>query len=279
MKHMENISTGDSSTFKSLARTAYDTSADAKNKQPYCVAVGYTDHLAVKNSDIVEKKNVDLGGAKSVSIKIKGKGKKVTTIKERALWKDIVKGESWFVSCKYKADGTSTWKDIPEAKCKAVQKAGYPKGYCNVVEVDVSSLPKGKGAIRLKVNWVDRMRGGLSFPGGSLVCICTRAWWQDKSTTSQNQTLIHEVGHKVGMVADGSGNLPDKVATHYADKGHVGDHCYNGNPAGESNYNTSAFRKNSICVMFGTTNGKTKFCGNCHPTVRKLDISKGWNKF
>ncbi len=279
MKHMENIDRNDSNTFKSLARTAYNTST-AGAKEPYCVTVGYTDHLAVKNKGALRKKNVDFGSGKpKVLINIRGKGLNVATVKERPLWKDIVKGDDWFISCKYKLDGGGTWKDIPQKKCVAKQKPRYPKGYCNNVEIDVSSLPAGKGTIRLEVNWVDRMRGGLSFGGGSLVCICTRAWWQDISTTEQNQTLIHEVGHKVGMVADGSGNLPDKVSTHYKDKGHVGNHCYNGNSGGLSTYNSADAGRKSVCVMFGATNGKTKFCGNCHPVVRKLDISKGWNKF
>jgi len=279
MKHMQNISTGDSNTFKSLARKSYDIST-AGTKEPYCVAIGYTDHLAVKNNGTLEKTKIEFGiGKPKVDISIKGKGLKVNKVQKRALWRGIVKSEDWFINCKYKLDGKAKWEDIPEEKCTAKQRVGYPKGYCDVVEIDVKELPKGKGAIRLEVNWVDRMRGGLSFGGGNLVCICTRAWWQAKTTLSQNQTLIHEVGHKVGMVSDGSGNLPKKVATHYAAKGHVGNHCYNGNAKGESNYNTKEARKKSTCVMFGTVNGKTKFCEKCHPTVRKLDISKGWSKF
>jgi hypothetical protein len=148
------------------------------------------------------------------------------------------------------------------------------------VRIDVTGLAAGRGTITLKVNWVDRMRAGLSFSGGNLICVCTRAWWQNESTADQNQVMVHELGHKVGMVADATGNLPDAVASLYdSSKGHVGNHCHFDRPAGQARYDSSDDSANSKCVMYGATNGKSAFCTNCEPAVRKLDISSGWARF
>jgi hypothetical protein len=147
------------------------------------------------------------------------------------------------------------------------------------VRIDVRELPAGRGVITLVVNWVDRMRAGLSF-GGNAVCVCSRAWWQDIREAEQNQVLVHEVGHQIGMVANSTGILPDKVSTHYDDaKGHVGDHCHQGIAAGQARYDSDADAAASRCVMYGQTNGRIAFCANCAPAVRKVDISNAIARF
>ncbi len=279
MTAMENISTGDSNTFKANVKTAY-TGSNGPTKAPYAIAVAYTGHLAVKNpSKTVTKSGVDVGPAKpAVVIPIVGPGiNNPADNSTRYLWKGLVTGEGWYVSAKFiPADGTAS-VDIPEAKCTAVPESAGTPNRCNTVSVDVTGIATGIGSIELVVNWVDRMRGGLSFPGTNLICACTKAWWADKSAEAQNQVMIHEMGHQVNMVANGTGPRPDKVATHYEDsKGHVGDHCYNGAPDGQARYDASADATASICVMYGQTNGKTDFCGNCTPAVRKQDLSPGW---
>lgn len=284
MDHMPNIGAGDDNTFKTKARTAYDTS-QAPGKQPYVVAIAYTDHLAVKNpNQRVIKASVQVGpGKPAVDIPIAGPGLTNPAVKDRYLWNNLVPGEGWFVSAKFLRDGGTPGTDdvaIPEAQCTAVPASAAKPDMCKKVSVDVTGLPAGTGTITLEVHWVDRMRGGLSFPGGNLICICTRAWWADKTTEQQNQVMVHELGHTVGMVADGTGKLPDAVATLYTSaKGHVGNHCYNGNADGQARYDSATDSANSTCVMYGATNGKSAFCGNCAPAVRKLDICDGWSKF
>lgn len=282
MKYMENISKEDEDNFENNCRSAYQTS-EAINKEPYCVTIAYTDQLAVKNpKKIIRKRNVDVGpGQSNVIINVEGPGLTNPDVETRALWNDIVAGEGWFVSCKYlKAGGRRTDKiEIAEDKCIAQIRAGFTDFY-DKVSIAVDHLPKGKGQITLRVNWVDRMRAGLSFPKGNLVCVCTRAWWQNESTASQNEVIIHEVGHKVGMVSDGGENLPDKVSTHYDDsKGHVGDHCHFGIPK-QARYDGTGDSSKAKCVMYGaiTSTPRFKFCRNCHPTVLKLDISSGWKR-
>lgn len=265
---MENIGTAaDSATFKGHVKTAFDADATAKAKSPHIIIIGYTDHLAVKDSNqVVTKTGVTVGpGTAKISMPIVD-----ASGSNKHLWQDIVTGESWFVSCEYQQNGSATKTAIAAASCtpKFVRTS-----MSREVEIDGTALPAGTGTITLTVNWVNRMRGGLSFPGTNLVCICTKAWWLAKNEAYQNQVMIHEIGHQFGMVADGSGTGPDKVATQYTGKGHVGSHCYNG-CGGLASY--SGQEASSTCVMFGGTNGKTAYCANCAPAMKKQDISNGF---
>ncbi len=271
MVHMPNISTTDSDTFKSNARTAYQA-ANVSAKEPYVIAIAYTDHLAVKDAgQVVQKTGVTVGPtAAAVTVPIVN-----AAGNNKYLWKNIVPGEGWFVSASFQSDAGGAPVAIPAARCTAVASNASVPDMCRAVSVDVTALPAGTGTLTLTVDWVNRMRGGLSFPGGNLVCICTRAWWQTESTADQNQTMIHEVGHHVGMVPDGTGTTTDQTATQYTGSGHVGSHCHNGVPAAASYANATG----STCVMFGATNGVNAFCANCTPGVRKNDLTPGWTAF
>ena len=279
--HIPNIGNNtETNTFKNSARTAYNSS-NAPAKSPFIIAIGYTDHLAVKNPNkTVVKTGVQVGSGKPpVDLVPVGPGLTSTTSKARYLWKNIVPGEGWFVSAKYLKTGDTAGTDditIPASKISAIPVNPSNPDKCKKMRVDVTGLPSSTGTITITVNWVDRMRGGLSFRGGNLVCVCTRAWWRNKSTQSQNETITHEVGHKIGMVANGTGNLPDSVSTYYTGKGHVGGHCHMGLSASLASYSGVS---GSTCVMFGATNSQSTFCSNCSPAVKKLDVSGGWSVF
>jgi hypothetical protein len=281
--HMPNIgSDADTNTLKSWARSAYAAST-APAKEPYVIAIAYTDHLAVKNGNKqLSKTGVPVGpGQPVVRIPVRGTGLRAGDgMADRALWKDIVPGEDWFVSANFLRSGGTPGTDdvaIPKAKCTPVSGswAGNPQ-YCDKVDIDVTGLPAGNGTLTITVNWVDRMRAGLA-SSGNLVIICTRGWWQNESTSGQNEVMIHEIGHMIGMVADGSGSLPDRTATQYTARGHVGSHCHSGLALRDSF--SSGSNAGSNCVMFGSTNGVGAFCANCAPAVRKIDICTGWSRF
>ena len=58
MTHMPNVSTTDTATFQNNARTAYRASG-ASAKEPFVIAIAYTDHLAVKDAgQVVQKTGV-----------------------------------------------------------------------------------------------------------------------------------------------------------------------------------------------------------------------------
>lgn len=264
----------DTGTLSSNVDSAIAADNGVKAKKPYLLAVAYTDHLAVKNANVtLTKQPVEVGpGKRKVVIGVAARGLLApNTMDTRYLWHDIVPGEGWFVAATFHRDGGGPTA-IPADKVT-------PKGsgnFWNEVEIDVTGLAVGRGRIELQVNVVDRMRAGLALGGANQVCVCTRAWWRNEPGASQECVIIHEVGHKVGMVAAGSGNQPDAVATHYSGKGHAGDHCYQGCPAGETSYNTDTNLTASQCVMFGTSNEKNAFCADCEKAVKKLDINAGW---
>ena len=254
MTHIPNIGPADEAALKTAAQAAYKTS-QAPAREPYVLAVVFTDHLAVKNpGQSLTYTGITAGpGQPNEVLDIVGPGLTNPALKSRSLWINLVPGEDWFVSATYKPTGGAAIA-LPKAKCTPVpDDAGTPDN-CTSVSVDVSGLPAGTGKITLTVNWVDRMRGGLAFGADNAILICTRAWWKTKSTASQNQTLVHEAGHQVGMVSKGAGKQPDEVKTRYdSAKGHVGDHCHHGIPAGQARYDSSADRALSDCVMYGAT--------------------------
>lgn len=265
--------TADSNTLSSNVNAAVNASATVKAKKPYLLTVAYTDHLAVKNANVlISKSAVNVGPSKpNVVIPVAARGLRApNSMATRYLWHDLVPAESWFVEAKFHKDGGGV-TTIPTAK---VTHKGTGN-FWNEVEVDVTGLAVGVGKVEVKVNVVDRMRGGLAF-GGANTCVCTRAWWRNQPDSKQECTIIHELGHKLGMVADGTGKLPDKTTTHYSGKGHVGDHCYKGCTAGQASYTGSANLSASQCVIFGAVNQKNSYCTHCEKAVKKLDINAGW---
>ena len=283
MDDMPNIGAQDNDRFKNLARVAY-AGSQAVAKQPSVVAIAYTSHLAVKNpNQLVAKSAVAVGpGKPPVDISIVAVGLTSGALAPRFLWQGLVPGEGWFVSAKFLKDGGSAADevDLPEAQCVAVREPALTPERAQKVRVDVTALPVGTGTLTLRVHVVDRMRGGLSFAGGNLICICTKAWWNTISTANQNATIVHELGHTFGMVANGGAKGPDKTASWYdSTKGHVGDHCFHGNAAGQPRYDRVEHNAAAQCVMYGAGIGKSAFCPDCVPSLRKVDFSDGWSAF
>lgn len=272
-------SDAESTTFQNNCKTAFNGSTGAA-KKPYSLAAAFTQHLAVKNPNVaLVLTNWPVGPAASgglnAPIPVEAAGLRAgdSTVRRRALWRNLVPGESWFVSARYEPDGGGAAVDIPEASLTPTPVNASNPDMCFSVEVDTSALPAGTGTIRLSVNVVDRMRAGLSFSGGNLVCVCLKAWWRDMSADDITRAMIHEIGHQVRMVSDGTGKKPDKVPTHYTARGHVGDHCHNGLALQDS---FSAVSTGNICVMFGTITDQTEFCPDCSTAVKKMDLTDGW---
>ena len=272
MTRLHNVGT-DTAALAANVQTAWNAS-QGKPKAPYALGMVFTDHLAVKNANKAVSKAVTIGATpRSEVINIVGPGLTDPALSARSLWIDLVPGEGWFVSASYTPHGGTA---VPLAEAKLTPVAGgNPKDF-DKVKVDLTGLPAGAGTITLTVNWVDRMRGGISLGGMPTVLVCTRAWWVDKSTAAQNQVLVHELGHQFGMVPVGSGSSLDAHSDQYTGGGHVGSHCHNGVPAA-TNYGSAAATAASACVIFGATNGKLAFCGNCAPQVKKADLSAGWH--
>ncbi|MDO7843971.1 hypothetical protein [Sphingomonas immobilis] len=280
--HQENIgSRAEQTILENNVTAAIAGDAKASTKAPYLLRLTFTDFLAVKNPNKPQvMTNVPVGPSAGSAFMettavglLPGDG-----LDTRSLWQKIVTGESWFVSASYQANRPAPGRPRPAAIPIPPDKVapGTAADDAQSLEIDVSGLPAGTGTITVHVNLVDRWRAGLALGGAANICVCTRAIWQDQTLAEQAGTAIHEIGHKVHMVAAGTGIQPDKVATQYTGHGHAGPHCFNGAPAGEANYATTPNTNASICVMFGTINGHNEFCANCAPAMKKVDLGRGF---
>jgi hypothetical protein len=272
---MPNIgSDADSNTYEQRVKGGFGSSP-GNAKKPHCVALGITGHLAFKNADKpLPEMTADASGPDAEVVQVPAQVANLVGggLGLKSLWKDLVPGESWFVSGTFeKAAGGSV--AITEAMCTPLAARGNDKDF-RWINVDVSQLPAGGGIIKLKVNVVDRWRNGLSFGGGNLICIASKVMWRDREAAEMNQTLIHEMGHKVGMVCDGKGSAPDAPDLRYTERGHVGPHCHKGLVLADD---FRVVTSGAGCVMFGAsvTGRPNEFCDLCTPAVRKVDISAG----
>jgi hypothetical protein len=274
---MPNIgSDSDSTTYEQRVKGGFGSSP-GNAKKPHCVALGITGYLAFKNADkALPEMAVDESGPEAAEAAVRIPVQVANLVGGgmglKSLWKELVPGEGWFVSGTFeKAGGGSV--AVTEAMCTPRATQGNDKDL-RWIDVDVTQFPAGGGTLKLKVNVVDRWRNGLSFGGGNLICIASKVLWRDRDAAEMNQTLIHEMGHKIGMVCDGTGSSPDAPSLRYTERGHVGPHCHKGLALADD---FRVVTSGAGCVMFGAsvTGRPNEFCDLCTPAVRKIDISAG----
>ncbi|MBE9564446.1 MAG: hypothetical protein IMF17_04305 [Proteobacteria bacterium] len=212
----------------------------AKDKDPFCFVLVLVGQLAAS-----ERKDID---SPIVTV---DKGKPVIVNTVKSLWLNLDKEgsseEKWVYAAFFEEDGTGKIYELM-GKVTASGKTA--------VSVDTSALPdKVKGVVKLDLKLVNRFRTGLSF-GKNVICVATIAWWEQRDDDAMKSTLVHEAGHKIGMVPDGNGKSPKKQTTYYYKKG---GHCNHGT---------------NKCVMYGSIHGgrKNRFCTVCSKSVRKLDL-------
>ncbi len=177
-----------------------------------------------------------------------------------------------------------------------------------------SSILNKQGTWKLKgeVRTVKSFKNGRSLGGINLLFIATKVRWRDRDLSEVPATIIHEVGHKVGMVAHGDVVVGDKIyekvlspdAKESAkgwkewfsekarkmklpnshdkiygenrgvnNRGHLGPHCAEGGVTWSEV--KEEWSGTPGCVMFGESmRGRpATFCGKCAKLVRKLDLS------
>lgn len=222
----------------SLAKNQY-----SRERDPFCFAIILTDQLAASGES-------DISGAVTVNSRAPNETFQVPN--SGFLWLDLDPPNSaesrWYLGGRFVETSTGRTYPIPSGAVAPIGKTA--------VSVNTSSLPNGSvGIIELKVKVVDRFRTGLSF-GKNVICVATRAGWQQRANDDMKSTLVHEAGHKIGMVPDGSAGGLSKQGTYYQRNG---GHC---------NYLTDK------CVMYGMIHpGRdNRFCPKCQVSVRKLDL-------
>lgn len=219
-----------------LAKANYSNAKD-----PFCFALVLVDQLGRSKKSTVKKK-----------VKIKKKSPTVAvSVTPHYLWVDLdpagTAEAKWNFGGKF-VDAGGASHPIDPAK---ITKNGRTS-----VNVDTSSLPDGAGGtIELNLKLVDYFRTGLSL-SKNLICVATRATWAQRDDDEMKSTLVHEAGHKMGMVPGGGGKGLAKQSTYYQKNG---GHC---------NFSVNT------CVMFGSIHAgrSNRFCSVCEKSVRRLDL-------
>ncbi len=274
MPFMANIDldSGDSdlNTLKANARAAY-LASQGPAKEPYAIALVWINMLAsMAASQVVTSAETTVGpGVASGRLTMTDAGGR-----RRPLWIGL-DARDWFVSAQFIPTGGGAPVNIPKASCTPVPTSGNANRFF-WVDVDVASLPAGRGRVQLTVNWVGASFNGVSLGAGNVICIATSITWEGRAHAEMVQTLTHEFGHQFNMVADGTGTQPDKVSTHYTERDHMGPHCHHNLPLMDH------FRgQPGDCVLFGESNAGRlpNYCENCTPAMRKMDLSAGFSRF
>ena len=256
------------------------------SKETLVAAVLFTDHLAVKEESPLLELPVQSSrvqgkdSAVSIAYASPGQGRML-----HPLWRKIVPGDnSWFIE--------ATFTDHNGGKHVLDYTTHVTEGPVSIGSDGISTIifksncfpssffssPTNIGKLSFKVNAVNRMRAGLALGDNNTIVICTKAWWRPTSNDEMFDVMIHELGHKVGMVPIGVAKGLDKTATAYTGQGHRGPHCQNG-----YTYNASSNPRWSDdptgvkCVMYGSTNGEGEFCTVCGKALRKVDCDVRWS--
>lgn len=270
--HRGNISREEEADFLTEVGNLYQNSSGPA-KDPYCIVIAYTEHLAVKG---VNKPKKTIKVTKK-SPKVKVSLEKKANNENYRLWYKVAGNNdtnNWFVGCWFKRTGSAASVSIDAAQCTA-----KPPGK---VEVDLSSVfsptdadnTSVTGELMLRILHIERMRGGFADSDGSnITTACTRYEWSDYR--EQNKIMVHEAGHQFKMVVDNTvdGSLPDKPANHYTGRGHKGDHCHTG--LSLKTLYALGDEASAGCVMFGAVSNKIEFCEDCAKAIKKVDLSGG----
>lgn len=182
-------------------------------------------------------------------------------------------------------DGKSTPVRLDWANVELGPKTGkwYKKIKVTIPKDLRHKVKARKGHLVLQVKVVKGFSGGYSDPMANFITVCQYAWHKKIDDTARMQTVLHEVGHKVGMVPDGKGIAPNAPPNLYGEirtgprannRGHQGPHCGKG---ATWNATKQEWSGRPLCIMFGsnassTHDRKPEFCSDCEEALRKMDI-------
>jgi hypothetical protein len=261
----------------------------------HAFAVCYVDYIGKPGDELVDKGfAVSANGTVAKLQQAPGGAGYLPILLKQDLWRNLGDARPWrkgLPDCTFESADKSISIAIPASleRDPAVPKRYAHGGYRGIrLKLDAAALKQvtdaGKaGTIfcRFKVRIANSFSNGLSYSTVNLVLVAVRARWEDRTDASIGQTLIHEIGHKIGMVADGSaGRLaPDRPPFYYhqdlpafAGTTHAGRHCSKG---ATYDLGTKAWSGNPQCVMYGAGHSQrpASFCEDCSKALRKLDLS------
>lgn len=291
--------------FINAAKTAWS----ARDKVPYAFAVAFVDYIA-KSGETTIKQPLNFNVPSKLSSWSWRGDEQTINIGSKYLWFGLDdqddKNRSWFIAATLifiGSDGTKKALGVAPGDAAIAGPDYAPYGGKKQVKLRITEASlkkigmsrnfftskKGSWTLKLTVRTLAGHSGGFAFTEIPLLAISTRSWFKDRDKNDMLATVVHEVGHKVGLAARGDGTkggpLPDKNSHLYGwpkgvdDRGHNGPHCANG-----ATWNGTNWSGTPICVMFGS-NGyvdkstkkwvqrKADFCPDCEKIVRKLDLA------
>jgi type VI secretion system secreted protein VgrG len=246
--------------------TAFANSAGAA-RAPYVFIVAYVVNLALMGKIKVHQEAVSVG-PESPEVTVPVRFRDV----EHYLWHGI-DDAGWLAEVLFQDANGTTSKVTASAPTIAVANDHHYPDQCRKVRVTTAGISASRqtGRLTLAIRIVKKLLGGVSFGNESpLICLATRSGWTGISARKQSAVVLHEIGHKIGMVPDGTGKL-DRLPLQYDGHGHVGSHCHHGVRADFSPFEIGR------CLMFGeAVEPNQQFCDACADAVRKADLSGGW---
>lgn len=272
------------------ALAAYRTGR-AHRFQPFVVAALYVDQIANKMQLPLSSRNFGRGTLNFLT----SQNPSATPPVYKYLWRNMGPGEQWLESAVFREHNGTEW-DVSSHCSTGVDPAlptFDPSNMHNQVRVDVDSgvfaelqrrYPRetwttAPGTLNICVNVVRSFTAGYAITNPSsrtnVIVIAVRSHWQASDANWIFGVLAHELGHKLGLVADGEAQTNvecdlQRSQMRYVERGHTGPHCRYGILGSL----TDPIQPEGTCLMFGGSSNQpiTQFCGRCSDAIRKVDL-------
>ena len=205
------------------------------------------------------------------------------------LWHNIEPNVDWFLECLFEyTDPAAGVRRVPVARDRLTPlpyDPAEPKA-CHAVNIRLAGLLPipATGRLILRVRLMESAAAGAAFYDTNLLCVAALSPFEPVTMNYQQETLVHEIGHLIGMVPSGpewAQAHPDEadMDSSKLDKGpffysQMGNHCHFGLPASQADPSHTG-----ACVMFGGDCQSIRYCVHCAKAVRKVDMSNGWPSF
>lgn len=188
----------------------------------------------------------------------------------KVLFDSVDPNEEYYGSLEWKPAGGVT-QTI--GKARLTRRGNYG------IEIDTAGLAPGTGTLKYRMRVLEVCGAGFSEPTNNLTVVASENAGTGATRVSAKilATIVHEIGHKIGMVPgpEGTQLLDKQASTYYDGHGDAGPHCHKGIakplPADLSGGHPT-------CTMFGKTREvKSVFCDDCRKSLRKLDLRAARN--
>jgi len=258
--------------------------------EPFVVAALYVDQIASKMTIELTSRNFGPG----VQHFLTSQNPTAPAPTWYYVWRDMGPGEQWLESAVFRDDFGHEW-DVSE-HCWTDMHPAHPTNdratQHNRVNVDVDQAVFARlerprhgewttapGVLTVRVNVVRSFIGGYAITSPSsrtnVIVISTREDWHTTDANWLFIVLSHELGHKIGLVADGDRDTNvecdlDRSPMRYTGRGHTGPHCRVGIVGALSD----PIQRRGECIMFGggSDQPRSRFCDRCSRAVRKVDL-------